>query len=68
MKLPARTIFVATLSKALGSQGGFVAASGEAVDLLVNRARSFIYTTGLSPACAGGALAALEFVREPSPA
>jgi 8-amino-7-oxononanoate synthase len=66
VRLPARTVFVATLSKALGSQGGFVAASGEAVDLLVNRARSFIYTTGLSPACAGGALAALEFVREPS--
>ncbi len=66
VKLPARTVFVATLSKSLGSQGGFVAASGEAVDVLVNRARSFIYTTGLSPACAGGALAALRLFSDAS--
>ncbi len=64
--LSGRTVFVATLSKALGSQGGFVAASADAVGLVVNRARSFIYTTGLSPACAGGALAALALVKDPS--
>jgi 8-amino-7-oxononanoate synthase len=66
VRLPERTIFVATLSKVLGSQGGFVAGAAEAMELLVNRARSFIYTTGLSPACAGGALAALDLVREGS--
>lgn len=60
--LPERTVFVATLSKALGSQGGFAAAPAAVVRMLVNRSRSFIYTTGLSPACAAGALAALELL------
>lgn len=54
---------VGTLSKALGSLGGFVAASAPFVDLLVNRARSFIFTTGLSPADAGAGLAAVRVCR-----
>jgi 8-amino-7-oxononanoate synthase len=64
--LPKRSVFVGTLSKALGSQGGFAAGSADVVDLLVNCARSFIYTTGLSPVSAAAALRALEIVREPS--
>ncbi|MCU4185948.1 8-amino-7-oxononanoate synthase [Acidiferrimicrobium sp. IK] len=56
---------VGTLSKALGALGGWVAGSTPAVDLLVNRARSFIFTTGLSPADAAAALAALRVVRSP---
>jgi 8-amino-7-oxononanoate synthase len=56
---------VGTLSKALGSLGGFVAGSSAFVDLLVNRARSFIFTTGLSPADAGAALAAVRLCRSP---
>src|SRR5262249_8497354 len=40
-----------TLSKALGGMGAYVAGSRALVDVLVNRARSFIYTTGLAPAC-----------------
>jgi len=64
--LPERSVFVGTLSKALGSQGGFAAASASVIDLVVNSARSFIYTTGLSPASAGAALKALDFVTEPS--
>jgi len=63
--LPDRTVAIGTLSKALGSQGGFAAGPAEAIDVLVNRARSFIYTTGLSPACAAGALAALDLVGRP---
>lgn len=51
---------VGTLSKALGSQGGFVAGSADMVDMLVNRCRSFIFTTALAPASAAAALAALE--------
>ncbi|HUW55482.1 MAG TPA: 8-amino-7-oxononanoate synthase [Planctomycetota bacterium] len=62
-----RTVCVATLSKALGSQGGFAAGPPEVIDLLVNRARSFIYTTGLSPGCASAALAALDLVTDPAP-
>jgi len=57
-------VVVGTLSKALGSQGGFVAGSRELIDTLVNRARSFIYTTGLSPACVAAAQAALSIVQE----
>lgn len=56
---------VGTLSKALGSQGGFVAGPRGWVELLVNRARSFIFTTGLSPVCAAAASAAVEICRSP---
>jgi 8-amino-7-oxononanoate synthase len=48
-----------TLSKALGSQGGAVLGSVELREHLVNRARTFIYDTGLAPAAAGAARAAL---------
>jgi 8-amino-7-oxononanoate synthase len=52
-----------TLSKSLGAQGGAVLARSEVLDLLVNTARSFIFDTGLAPASAGGALAALRVLR-----
>lgn len=52
-----------TLSKALGLSGGYLAASRSVVDLLINRARSFIYTTAPPPAVAHAALTALEMVR-----
>jgi len=51
-----------TLSKALGSYGGFVACSEAMRDLLVNRARSFIYSTGLPPAAVGAAVGALDVI------
>jgi 8-amino-7-oxononanoate synthase len=51
-----------TLSKALGAQGGAVLGSDALVDHLVNRARPFIYDTGLAPAATGGALEALRIV------
>lgn len=54
---------VGTLSKALGSLGGFVACSDRVADLLVNVARTAIFTTALSPADAAAALAALRIVR-----
>ncbi len=54
---------VGTLSKTLGSLGGFVATSRDVVDLLVNRARSYIFSTAPSPADAGAALAALGVLR-----
>jgi 7-keto-8-aminopelargonate synthetase-like enzyme len=54
---------VGTFGKALGSHGAFVACSSELRDLIVNSGRTYIFTTGLPPACAGAALAALEIVR-----
>jgi 8-amino-7-oxononanoate synthase len=57
-------VVVGTLSKALGSQGGFVAGPRTLIDDLINQARSFIFTTGLSPACVAAAQAALSLIQE----
>jgi 8-amino-7-oxononanoate synthase len=54
---------IGTLSKALGSQGGFVACSKPVARYLINSARSFIYSTGLAPAAAAAARAAIEIAR-----
>jgi 8-amino-7-oxononanoate synthase len=57
-------LVMGTLSKSFGSQGGFAAGSRTLMDYLVNKARSFIFTTGLSPACVGAALAALQVMKK----
>ncbi|MXY79971.1 MAG: 8-amino-7-oxononanoate synthase [Chloroflexi bacterium] len=57
-----QTIVVGTLSKAIGSVGGFVAAERDVVDYLLNRARPFIFNTALPPAAIGAAHAALDIV------
>jgi 8-amino-7-oxononanoate synthase len=54
---------VGTLSKTLGALGGFAACSDRVADLLVNAARSAIFTTGLSPADAGAGLAAVRVLQ-----
>ena len=56
---------VGTLSKTLGSLGGFVAGPRAFTNLLVNRARSYIFTTASTPADAAAALAAVAVVRAP---
>ena len=56
------TIQMGTLSKALGSLGGYVAGSAKLVDFLRNRASSWIYTTGLSPADTAAAREAIAIV------
>lgn len=61
--LPGDIVRVGTLSKTLGSLGGFVAASRPTVDLLVNEARPFIFTTAPTPADTAAALSALRVLR-----
>ncbi|URN18188.1 MULTISPECIES: 8-amino-7-oxononanoate synthase [Streptomyces] len=56
-------VATATLSKSLGSQGGVVLGPARVVEHLVNAARTFIFDTGLAPAAAGAALAALRLLR-----
>lgn len=51
-----------TLSKALGAYGGYLCASEPVCDLVRNRARSFIYTTGLPPGTVAAALASLDII------
>ncbi|MGF1605854.1 MAG: aminotransferase class I/II-fold pyridoxal phosphate-dependent enzyme [Rhodothalassiaceae bacterium] len=53
-----------TLSKALGAQGGFVAADGPVIELLRNRARGHVYSTALAPPAAAAALEALALAQE----
>jgi 8-amino-7-oxononanoate synthase len=57
------TFQMGTLSKAAGLSGGYLAASREWIDLLVNRARPFIYSTAPPPALAHAAAVALELIR-----
>ncbi len=53
-----------TLGKALGGFGAYVAGSRHLIDWLVNRARSFVYTTALPPSVAATAIAALDIVAQ----
>jgi 8-amino-7-oxononanoate synthase len=58
------TAHMGTLGKALGSAGAYVAGSRSLVELLLNRARSFVYTTGIVPAAVAAADAALDLVAD----
>ncbi|MCX7314816.1 MAG: aminotransferase class I/II-fold pyridoxal phosphate-dependent enzyme [Hyphomicrobiales bacterium] len=63
MDVPIR---IGTLSKALGAYGGYLGASQPVIDLIRNRARTLIYSTGLPPAIVAAAIAALDVIeREP---
>jgi 8-amino-7-oxononanoate synthase len=60
----ANVVVTATLSKALGSQGGAVLGSALLREHILNRARGFIFDTGLAPASAAAALAAARIIRD----
>ena len=57
-------IQMGTLSKAAGSFGAYCCGSKELIDLLVNKARSFVYTTALPPAVAAASKKAIEIIRD----
>jgi 8-amino-7-oxononanoate synthase len=56
-------IQMGTLGKALGASGGYICGARALIDFLVNRARSFIFSTAPVPAAAAAATAAVEFVQ-----
>ncbi|HEX2701058.1 MAG TPA: aminotransferase class I/II-fold pyridoxal phosphate-dependent enzyme [Acidimicrobiales bacterium] len=58
-------LWVGTLSKTLGALGGFVAGPAALCDLVVQRARSFVFTTASTPADSAAALAAVRVVCSP---
>ena len=57
-------IILGTLSKAFGGYGGFAVCRSIMLKYLINKARSFIYSTGLPPACIGSAAAAVEMMHK----
>lgn len=57
-------LHMGTFSKALASLGGYVCASKEIIDFLINKARSFIYSTFLPPACIGASLGAIKVLEQ----
>jgi len=59
-------INMGTLSKAMGSEGGFVAGSRGLIDFLRNRARSFIFTTAIAPGSAAASLASFKVLEQES--
>ncbi len=56
-------LLVGTCSKSLGSQGGFLAGDRDVIELVVNRGRSFIFSTAPVPAAMGAAVATLDLLR-----
>jgi glycine C-acetyltransferase/8-amino-7-oxononanoate synthase len=61
-RLKTDIIIMGTLSKAIGSLGGFIAGSGQLIEYLRNKARAFIYTTALPPAVAAASIASFDII------
>lgn len=61
----ASVVYMATLGKALGGYGAFVGGAPEVVDWLVQRARTYIYSTALPPLVAHAAVAAIDVIEGP---
>jgi 8-amino-7-oxononanoate synthase len=59
-------IHLGTLSKAIGSSGGFIAGPSSLIDLLINRARTFIYSTAPPPAAIAAAIEGLGVIASPA--
>ena len=59
-------VLVGTLGKGFGTAGAFVAGSEEMIEMLIQKARTYIYTTAMPPAIAAATLASLKLVQEES--
>ncbi len=59
-----KVIIMGTLSKAVGSYGGFVCASKTFIDFLINKARSYIFSTSLPPSVCGSSLESLKIIEK----
>ena len=59
-----RVIYMATLGKAAGVFGAFIAASADVIEWLLQRARTYIFTTGTPPVLAAACLASLQRIRQ----
>lgn len=59
-------VYMATLGKAAGVAGAFVAASSDVIDWLVNKARTYIYTTAMPPALAAAVIESVRVIRDES--
>jgi 8-amino-7-oxononanoate synthase len=59
-------VVIGTLSKAIGTEGGFVAGSKVLIDFLLNHARTFVFQTAMPPAICAASYAALEIIEESS--
>ena len=57
-------VVMGTLSKAIGSLGGYIAGSADLIEYLRNKSRSFIYTTALPPAACAAAIAAIDIIED----
>jgi 8-amino-7-oxononanoate synthase len=57
-------VVIGTLSKAIGTEGGFVAGSKVLIDFLLNHARTFIFQTAMPPSICAASYAALEIIEE----
>lgn len=62
--LPSVDVYMATLGKAVGTFGAFVAGSAELIDFLRSKARTYCYTTATPPVLAAATLAALDVIRD----
>ena len=62
--IPHVDVLMGTLSKAVGSEGGFVCGSAELIQYLINKARSFIFSTALSPVTMAAGLRWLQKLQE----
>ena len=62
-KKPDIDIYLGTLSKAVGSYGGFICGNKNLIDFIINRCRSQIYTTGLPPAVLAASIKSLEIIK-----